>query len=67
MAIDLLTATLVCEGAEEASEEFYLECWQYLVDTGMAWQLQGWYGRTAAALIKAGLITPPGGGNEEAD
>lgn len=65
MAIDLSTAVMVCEGVEEASEEFYLECWQYLVDTGHAWTLQGWFGRTAAALIQAGLINKPNGGVPE--
>jgi hypothetical protein len=31
---------------------------QELADTGMAWKLQGSYGRTANAMIRAGLIHP---------
>jgi hypothetical protein len=45
---------------EEFTEDEILEAWQFLVDTGLAWQLQGFYGRQAAQLIHAGLIEPAG-------
>ena len=45
-----------CEG-EGASREQQIEAWQYLIDTGMAWTLQGWFGRTATALIEQGICT----------
>lgn len=31
------------------------EAWQHLIDTGLAWRLQGWFGRRAAAMIDAGI------------
>jgi len=44
-----------CEG-EGASETEQLCAWQYLVDKDLCWSLQGWYGRTAEALINEGVI-----------
>ena len=63
--MDSFTAVGLAEGFIEAdSEEQVLEAWQYLVDTGLAWQLQGWFGRTAHHLIQEGFITVPNGSKQ---
>jgi hypothetical protein len=55
--MDTYQAVGLAEGFIEAdSEDQVLEAWQTLVDTGMAWQLQGWFGRTARHLIEEGYI-----------
>jgi hypothetical protein len=45
----------------EITEKDFLTLFQHLVDTGMAWTLQGSYGRTAKALLEEGLINPAKG------
>lgn len=38
------------------SEEKTIELFQFLLDEGHCWQLQGFYGRTAEYYLQAGLI-----------
>jgi hypothetical protein len=58
-------AVMIAEGVQPVeTEEEYLEAWQMLIDTGMAYQLQGWFGRTANQLIEAGRCTAPTTNNE---
>lgn len=49
----------LAEGFEEGTQEEQLKAWQYLIDTGLAWNLQGWFGRNAQALIEAGVCEAP--------
>lgn len=44
----------------ELTEEEAIEFIGGLVKSGMAWRLQGFYGRTAASMIDAGLISEEG-------
>ena len=55
--MDIQTAVMICEQIVPAENEEELEAWQYLIDTGMAWKLQGWFGRTAKRLIDEGYCT----------
>lgn len=55
--MDSFTAVGIAEGFLEAeSEEQVIAAWQYLHSSGMAYKLQGWFGRQARALIEAGVI-----------
>ena len=49
-------ATGLAEGFEEGTEKEIIAAWQYLHDTGLAYKLQGWFGRTAQSLLEAGEI-----------
>ena len=54
--MDNYRAVSLTEGFEEAEDEIELiAAWQHLINTGLAWQLQGRFGRTAQALIDSGV------------
>lgn len=52
-----LTSQIIAYEQGELSNEDTVKLFQHLVSTGLAWQLQGHYGRTAEYFIKAGLVT----------
>ena len=53
-----LNALSIAEGFQEPeSWNQYIEAWQVLVDTGLAWKLPGRIGRNAKDLIDAGEIS----------
>lgn len=57
--MDSYTATGIAEGFIEATDnDQVIEAWQTLIDTGLAWQLQGWFGRQAQRLIEEGYCLP---------
>ena len=55
-----ITSAIIDYENGDLSEEGTIELFQRLVDNGMAWTLQGSYGRTAMDMISAGLVTRPG-------
>ena len=67
MALSTFDATMIVEGEwdlagvdpDDRTEETFIEAAQVLIDTGLAWQLQGYFGRTCAALIDAGHCVRP--------
>jgi len=56
--MDVTNAVIAYEQGELEEVEV-LDLFQKLVDSGLAWQLQGSYGRMAAQLIDIGLVNPP--------
>ena len=51
---DLVGKIIAWESGEMDTKEEVIEFFQELIDNGMAWTLQGTYGRTSKALIEAG-------------
>ena len=53
--MDNVEAIDIAEGYRDAKDEAeYIAAWQQLIDTGLAWSLQGWFGLTANYLIEQG-------------
>lgn len=55
-----MTAKIIAYEQGEMEVEDEVDFFQELVDSGLAWSLQGSYGRTAKDLIEAGLIKRKG-------
>ena len=48
-------ACMVFEGVEEGDQ---VEALQFLINNGIVWSLQGFYGRAARDAIEAGVCVP---------
>ena len=58
--MDNIRAVGLIEGFEFAdTEDDMVEAWQFLIDNGMVWKLQGCYGRAARELIDSGTCIDP--------
>lgn len=51
---DIVDRIMAFECGEMETKEEVVEFFQALIDNGMAWSLQGSYGRVASALIEQG-------------
>ena len=59
MEMTPINAVLIAEGEIYTDQETQIDAWQYLVDTGIVWTLQGSFGRMAQELIDQDVITAP--------
>lgn len=55
--MDLASKIIAFEHGE-LDEIDTIDLFQELIDTGLAWSLQGSYGRTASRMIDAGMCQP---------
>ena len=56
--MDTLEAIMLIEEDNDATTEQFVDAFQALIDDGIVWRLQGFYGRTAEQLIADGYCTP---------
>ena len=55
--MDSYNAVGIAEGFIEAeNEDQVIQAWQYLHDTKLGYQLQGFFGRTLQQLLNEGII-----------
>ena len=57
-----VTEAIISYEQNDLDKDEVLELFQYLVSSGLAWRLQGSYGRTAKTLLDAGHIQWPNTG-----
>ena len=50
-------AIMLCEGVEKPiCDNEFVAAWQHIHNNGLAYQLQGWFGRRCQDMIREGLI-----------
>ena len=50
-------AVMIAEGIETPrSEDEFIQAWQYIYNSGLYLQLQGWYGRRIEDMIREGIL-----------
>ena len=54
-------AIMIAEGEKKSNVSEHIAAWQFLIDTGICWELQGNYGRQAHNLILEGICKLPYG------
>jgi hypothetical protein len=54
------TSQIIAFESGELDDKEIIDLFAVLIKTGLAWQLQGSYGRAAASLIEQGLISETG-------
>lgn len=50
-------AIMTIECDDTATDYEIIQAFQFLIDNGTVWSLQGWYGRAAKQLIETGQCT----------
>jgi hypothetical protein len=55
--MNMFRAVALAEGFEDGTYDELVEAWQYLLDTGIVWELQGDFGRRVKRLIEDGVVS----------